>query len=400
MGEIVAGMATSHAFALTDPADWDRQREANRQGYFRRYQAYPPVHPRIAEEDDASVRERYGRVEGALRRLGEVVEALEPTALVIVGDDQNENFVEDCLPQLGLFVLDEAEFQLQPAREEQATVPYHRRLAEALLEHAVEHDFDVAVSHRLRHPRGLGHAFGPPLRFLNPGLRVPIVCISVNAIHWPAPSPRRCLAFGRLLREAIGRRDERVVLYGSGGLSHFTAGYPYAVLGRHCYGEIDTAFDARILQALAEGDVGYLASLSSRDLLEHGDIEFRSWLVVQGALEDCSAETLAYEPFYRGIMGMGVALWRTPAAIQLGAVSYTSQPVRGQGTESIAEDQAEARREALRNDPRVIITTGPRTLHTYLRSRLPIRWIFWNYLAAASHRRRERSNKFAVRDGY
>ena len=50
-------------------------------------------------------------------------------------------------------------------------------------------------------------------------------------------------------------------------------------------------------------------------LLEHGDIEFRSWLVVQGALAEFSAEPLAYESFHRAIMGMGVALWRTPAAL-------------------------------------------------------------------------------------
>ncbi len=322
MGEILAGMATSHAFTLVDPADWDRQRKLNRQGYFRRYQTYPPIHPRIAEEQDGAVHERYQRVASALRRLGGVVEALNPTALVIVGDDQNENFVEDCLPQFAIFVLDQAELQLQQGvADTQAVAPYDRDLAQAILDYAVERDYDLAVSHRLRHPRGLGHAFGPPLRFLNPGLRVPIVCISVNAVHWPAPSPRRCLEFGRLLREAIAGTDERVVLYGSGGLSHYTAGFPYAALGRHCYGEIDTAFDARLLQALADGDLGYLASLSSRDLLEHGDIEFRSWLVVQGALEGCTAETLAYEPFYRAIMGMSCALWRTPAALAAGAAS-------------------------------------------------------------------------------
>lgn len=315
MGEILAGMATSHAFTLVDPADWDRQRELNRQGYFRRYQTYPPEHPGIATEADGAVQKRYARVHDALRRLGDVVEALNPTALVIVGDDQNENFVEDCLPQFAIFVLEQAELQLQQGSDgnTQAVAPYHHDLAQAILDHAVARDYDLAVSHRLRHPRGLGHAFGPPLRFLNAGLRVPIVCISVNAVHWPAPSPSRCLAFGRLLRDAIAATDERVVLYASGGLSHYTAGFPYAALGRHCYGEIDTAFDARLLQALAEGDVAYLASLSSRDLLEHGDIEFRSWLVVQGALAGCTAETLAYEPFYRAIMGMGCALWRTPA---------------------------------------------------------------------------------------
>ena len=322
MGEILAGLATSHAFAFVDPDDWDRQREANRQGFHRRYAFYPPIHPAIAAEADAYVRERYARVESALCRLGALVETLNPTALVIVGDDQNENFVEDCLPQLAIFVTDEVEFQLRQERgdEPNARVPYHRELAEAILAAAVEQDFDLAVSRQLRHPHGLGHAFGPPLRYLNPGLRIPIVCISVNAVHSPAPSPRRCLAFGRLLRQAIAATSERVVLYGSGGLSHFTAGFPYAALGRYCYGEIDAEFDARLLQALERGDLPYLESLSSRDLLEHGDIEFRSWLVVQGALEGQTAQTLAYEPLHRAIMGIGCALW-PPTGTSLTEVS-------------------------------------------------------------------------------
>src|SRR4051794_24865821 len=109
MGEILAGLATSHAFAFVDPDDWDRQREGNREGFHRRYAFYPPVHPAIAGEDDVSVRERYTRVENALSRLSALVETLQPTALVIVGDDQNENFVEDCLPQLAIFMADEVE---------------------------------------------------------------------------------------------------------------------------------------------------------------------------------------------------------------------------------------------------------------------------------------------------
>jgi hypothetical protein len=314
MGEIVAGMATSHAFTFVDPSDWDRQREMNRSNYHRRYGDYPPVHPTIEAESDGVVQERYAHVRAALGRLGRVVAEAAPTALVIVGDDQNENFVEGCLPQFGMFVLDEATFARHQGSEEQATAPYHRRLATAILEHAVEHDFDLAPAYRLQHPRGLGHAFGPLLQFLTPGFDVPIVCISVNAIHWPAPSPRRCIAFGRLLRDAIAATDERVVICGSGGLSHFTGGYPYQALGRHCYGEIDQAFDAQLLQALAAGDVPYLEALTSRDLLDHGDVEFRSWLVVQGALGAQPADTLAYEPFYRGIMGMGCALWRSPVA--------------------------------------------------------------------------------------
>lgn len=313
VGEILAGMASSHAFAFVDPAYWDRRREANRQRFQQRYGSLPPVDPKMERETDESVRERYAGFERALRRLGETVRSFDPTALVIVGDDQDENFVDECLPQVAIFVTDEIEAQIHPGPRAEAhpkrLVRYRRTLAEAILEYGVDQGFEIAVSYRSRHPAGLGHAFGPPLRFLDPDLRVPVVCLALNAIHVPAPSPQRCLALGRMLRRAIARTDERVIVYGSGGLSHFTAGFPYGALGRFCYGEIHAEFDGRLLAALGSGDDAFLASLSSTDLLEHGDVEFRSWLVTHGAMDGASAEVLAYEPFYRANMGMGCALW-------------------------------------------------------------------------------------------
>jgi hypothetical protein len=61
--------------------------------------------------------------------------------------------------------------------------------------------------------------------------------------------------------------------------------------------------------ARGEGEA-LAASLSSSDLLAHGDIELRSWLTVLGMMGKAKAEILAYEPFYRAIMGMGVAYWQ------------------------------------------------------------------------------------------
>jgi len=49
--------------------------------------------------------------------------------------------------------------------------------------------------------------------------------------------------------------------------------------------------------------------MSSKDRLDHGEIELRSWIIVPGAVGSARAEVLAYEPLYRGLMGMGVARW-------------------------------------------------------------------------------------------
>ena len=45
MAKIIAGLASSHAFALIDPSDWDARRERNRLGYKKRYGAAPSAHP-------------------------------------------------------------------------------------------------------------------------------------------------------------------------------------------------------------------------------------------------------------------------------------------------------------------------------------------------------------------
>lgn len=59
-----------------------------------------------------------------------------------------------------------------------------------------------------------------------------------------------------------------------------------------------------------------LAKLTSADLLANGDVELRSWISLLGAVGNTPAEVLAYEPIYRGIMGMGVAYWEMQGGSQ------------------------------------------------------------------------------------
>ncbi len=60
---------------------------------------------------------------------------------------------------------------------------------------------------------------------------------------------------------------------------------------------------------MGRGEGKKLSGLSAQDLLDHGDIEMRSWILLLGAVGKTPAKVLAYEPFYRAIMGMAVAYW-------------------------------------------------------------------------------------------
>lgn len=310
MGQLTLGMASSHAFAVLDPQNWDESRGRNREGYKRRFGVLPPEQPGVAQETDEVVTKRYARIRGALEQVRARLEQERPDALVFVADDQNENFTETNMPQIAIYVGDR--FLAGRAGQEATERPSHRALAEAILRTCVESDIDMACIRKLPEDRLFAHAFGPVLRVVDPEARVPVVPIFVNAIHMPAPSPSRCYFLGQTIRRAIEACPEvgRVAVYGSGGLSHFTAGYPYAYYeGPLGYGAIDVDFDHWLMDRMQAGDGEALGHLTTRDLVAHGEIELRSWITVLGAVGSARPELTAYEPFYRGIMGMGVALW-------------------------------------------------------------------------------------------
>jgi aromatic ring-opening dioxygenase LigB subunit len=150
---------------------------------------------------------------------------------------------------------------------------------------------------------------------VDPEARIPVVPIFVNAIHVPAPSPARCYYLGKTIRRAVERYTDgsRVAIYGSGGLSHFTGGYPWSHYeGPFSYGSISEEFDRWLMSKLETGEGHALAEINNKDIIANGEIELRSWITVLGAIGDVRPELLTYEPFYRGIMGMGVGYWSVP----------------------------------------------------------------------------------------
>ena len=108
------------------------------------------------------------------------------------------------------------------------------------------------------------------------------------------PRPRRSYEFGIALRNAIEtwKRQARVAVLGSGGLSHFV---------------VDEELDRKILKALQEKDIDTIASLPL-ERLQSGTSEIRNWITTAGAAQHLEMEVIDYVPCYRSPAGTGCAM--------------------------------------------------------------------------------------------
>lgn len=318
MAEIRAAFGTSHAFALMPPAEWDGFRAKNRAGYQRRFGTLPPEQPQVQDESDAVIRDRYARISAAHGEIRAALAADPPDALIIIADDQNENLTRANLPQVAIYTGGDFITSREPL-DKRRSAP---ALAEAIHVHAVERDVDMAEINAFADDLLFAHAYGPVLKAIDPDGAIPVVPFFLNEIHVPAPSPARCYHIGQVLGEAIRAFSgcESVALIASGGLSHYTAGYPWTHYhGALGYGAIDESFDHWVLEQLSDGNGRRLAELTSEELLTSGAVELRAWIAMLGAIGSAKPSALVYEPFYRGIMGMGVARWNQLATSPRGS---------------------------------------------------------------------------------
>ena len=296
MAELVGSMAMSHGPQLMVPPEhWDVLH--NRQG------GGLPVRPELASETLADKVAKWQRCRAAIGELRRKLASWAPDVLVVVADDQHENILDDANPPFTVYVGDgfEASVSLsyfkEPRSANRTAYKTDRALAEALLEQLMEAGFDPAYSKFLRYDGGLGHAFARVLKFLTPDAGLPVVPIMVNTYFPPAPSARRCVAFGQALAAAIGGLpNRRIAVIGSGGLSHTI---------------IDEALDQGVINAIKANHLDHLAALPAKQLTA-GSSEIRNWIVT-AAVANRSATVVDYVPCYRiptGVgCGMGFAYW-------------------------------------------------------------------------------------------
>src|SRR5882762_1427124 len=104
----------------------------------------------------------------------------------------------------------------------------------------------------------------------------------------PQPTPARCYAWGQALRAILDARPERVALMASGGLSHFP--------GTDQYGSPDYDWDRQMLDRLVAGRGAETAALTGEELDKAGNVEFRTWITLLGAVGPARARVICYEP--------------------------------------------------------------------------------------------------------
>ncbi|SRR5579883_102211 len=323
MAEIVLGLGSSHGPPVTMSADlWHMLMEKDQVDKRMDYQALLQTAPaNIAEEITLErKRARYEASQRALRTLQQVLEDTAPDVLVVIGDDQNEQFDDENMPAFCVYRGGPMQFFKRRRRRGMfASLGYHQHsnatapdvprpceaapeLADHLIRFLRDDDFDVATCSAFREEIGMGHAFHFVYRTILPECNVPMLPIMVNTMYGPnVPTAKRCYALGQAIRKGIEAWDgaKRVAVMASGGLSHVI---------------IDEELDRTLLDALLAKDADRLRALPA-DRLDRaaGTTEIRNWIVAAGALEPLDMTLVSYEPAYRSPaatgVGMGFAYW-------------------------------------------------------------------------------------------
>jgi Catalytic LigB subunit of aromatic ring-opening dioxygenase len=251
----------------------------------------------------------------AAAHLRRAVAAAKLDAVIVMGDDQNESYLEDCRPTFAVYfgetIRNNAtqhktyahlpEWYIKNRQgffeqEKPRDYPVHSGLAVHLIETLMDTGFDMASSKCLPEGDGEGHALAYVHRHVldaqNP---LPVVPIFLNTYFAPnQPRPRRCHQLGQAIRQAVEAfsADLRVGILASGGLSHFL---------------VDEEFDRGILKALADKDAAFLQNLP-RNKLNAGSSEILNWVALAGAAEHLDLDWFEYVPGYRTPAGTGTGL--------------------------------------------------------------------------------------------
>jgi hypothetical protein len=242
-----------------------------------------------------------------------------PDFLVIWGDDQYENFKEDCVPPFALLAFDELEAHPWQSKrmvgtnswDEPAdtafTIRGHRAGGKYLASSLLREGFDIAYGYKPLHGEPLGHAFVNSVLYLDwerRGFGYPIVPISVNSYGRslisqrgravspseaaaldgeedpPAPQPWRCFQLGAAVARAAAQSPWRVALVASSSWSHSF------LTAKHGLFFPDVEADRDLYAALSEGDWEPWRRTTIEEAEDHGHHELLNWYCLAGAMAE------------------------------------------------------------------------------------------------------------------
>jgi protocatechuate 4,5-dioxygenase beta chain len=230
------------------------------------------------------------RVFSGFERSKQWIAQLKPDVAIVVFNDHATAFSVDIIPTFALGCADE----YAPADEGWGArpvpvVPGHAELASHIAQSVILDEFDLTIVNKME----VDHGLTVPLSLMFGKVDkwpCPVIPLAVNVVMFPPPTGRRCHSLGRAIRKAVESypEDLRVVIFGTGGLSHQISG-PRA-------GLINSEWDRTFLDNLTKDPIA-LTGIPHIDYMREAGaegIEMVMWLIMRGALDDDVEETYRF----------------------------------------------------------------------------------------------------------
>jgi protocatechuate 4,5-dioxygenase beta chain len=230
------------------------------------------------------------RVFSGFEKSKEWMARTRPDVAIVVYNDHASAFSVDVIPTFALGCA--AEFP--PADEGWGPRPVpvikgHPELAAHIAQSVILDEFDLTIVNKMEVDHGLTVPMN--LLFGQPKDEWPcrVIPLAVNVVMFPPPTGHRCYMLGKAIRKAVESypEDLKVVIFGTGGLSHQISG-PRA-------GLINSKWDKAFLDNLSKNPKKLTRIPHVEYMREAGaeGIEMVMWLIMRGALDD------KVEEFYR-----------------------------------------------------------------------------------------------------
>jgi protocatechuate 4,5-dioxygenase beta chain len=222
------------------------------------------------------------RVFSGFEKSKEWMAKAKPDVVILIYNDHASAFSVEMIPTFALGCA--AEFP--PADEGWGPRPVpvvqgHPQLASHIAQSVILDEFDLTIVNKMEVDHGLtvpmNLLFGSPKEW-----PCPVIPLAVNVVQYPPPTGHRCFMLGKAIRKAVATypEDLKVVVFGTGGMSHQISG-PRA-------GLINSKFDKAFLDNLSR-DPKKLTRIPHLEYMREAGaegIEMVMWLVMRGALDD------------------------------------------------------------------------------------------------------------------
>lgn len=254
-----------------------------------------PEAPPVAQRDIV-----WDAYQQCAKRLAE----LAPTSVIIVGCDHYILFGTHCLPRYLIGTGDvDGPIDRLPGLQRRI-VTNQERLANHIVDHgeALGVDWTVARSFTMDHSFAIPHQLIVQVAEQQLGRLLPSIPVYLACSVDPYISFKRAADLGRQIRAAVESfdADERVVVIGSGGISHR--------VGTHEMGLVSEDFDREVLALGVDGDLDALCAYRDEDILARGGngaMEIRNFALAMAAVPQARGEVIAYEPVPAWVTGLG-----------------------------------------------------------------------------------------------